>query len=252
MNSYINQIIVGDALDILKMLPNEFVDITITSPPYNVGIQYDNYNDKMDINDYYHWCNQWIKEIYRVTKDKGRFILIHCLSCGNANKRFSPFSRLLCMSEDAGFKHHGIAIWEDRTISKFTAWGSFLSSSAPYINSPYEAIGIMYKNEWKRKGETGEITKEQFIMGCSGIWKVQPEHNRTHPAPFPVKLAKLIITLLTNKEDIILDPFIGSGTTAIAACELGRKFIGIEISPKYASIAKERIAAAKSYLFKEL
>jgi site-specific DNA-methyltransferase (adenine-specific) len=129
-----------------------------------------------------------------------------------------------------------------------TAWGSWLSSSAPYINSPFEGIDILYKGNWKREGETNELNKEEFMMACSGIWKIAPEKNRNHPAPFPIDLAKLIIKLLSKKNDLILDLFLGSGTTAIACMQTNRNFIGIELEPKYVDIANKRIEDFKQQL----
>ena len=240
-DDFVNKIIWGDCLKILKTLPNESIDIVITSPPYNLGIDYGISKDNMPIQDYYNWCEEWIRELYRVMSNSGRLALIHYLSCGKSEKRFAPLMKLNCIAEDVGFKHYGLAIWWDTTLTKLTAWGSWLSSSAPYINSPFEGINILYKGDWKRNGEKDELTKEEFMMACSGIWKIPPEKNREHPAPFPEKLANLIIKLLTNKNDIILDPFMGWGTTFLAAKKLGRKAIGIELNPNYIKIAKERL-----------
>lgn len=237
----LNKIYQGDCLELMQSINDKSIDLIITSPPYNLGIKYGNYKDYMNINSYFYWCRLWLSELFRILKNDGRFALIHYLSCGKAGKRFAPLMNLNYIAEEIGFKHHGIAIWYDITLTKLTAWGSWLSSSAPYINSPFEGIDILYKNKWKRNGEKNEMTKEEFMMACSGIWKISPERNREHPAPFPIKLANLIIKLLSAKNDLILDPFIGSGTTAVACKLLNRNFIGIEINPDYVEMANKRI-----------
>lgn len=239
----------GDCLEILNQIEDNSIDIILTSPPYNLGIDYDIYQDDLPIKDYLIWCKKWLKELYRVLSYSGRFALIHYLSCGKSEKRFAPLMQLNCIAENIGFKHHGIAIWWDITLKKLTAWGSWLSSSAPYINSPFEGIDILYKGDWKRKGERDELTKTEFMMACSGVWKIPTEKNRKHPAPFPEKLAELIIKLLSNKSDIILDPFMGSGTTLIAAKQLDRRAIGIELSEKYCQICLERLKNIQTKLF---
>ena len=142
-----------------------------------------------------------------------------------------------------GFKHHGLAIWWDETISHLTTWGSWLSASAPYINSPLEGILILYKNIWKKqkKGQS-TINRDLFVNLTKGIWKVPPERrNSHHPSPFPVKLVENAINLLTFEKEIVLDPFFGWGTTAVACEKTNRRWIGIEISEKYCEAAWERI-----------
>ena len=237
----LNNIYQGDCLELMKQIPDNSVDLIVTSPPYNLGLDYGTYKDNLNLIEYFSWCNNWIRELFRVLKDNSRFALIHYLSCGKSEKRFAPLMNLNYIAEQTGFKHHGVAIWYDITLTKLTAWGSWLSSSAPYINSPFEGIDFLYKGNWKREGQNDELTKEEFMMACSGIWKISPEKNRTHPAPYPKKLSDLIIKLLSKKDDIVLDPFIGSGTTAISCLETNRNFIGMELEPKYVEIAKARL-----------
>jgi site-specific DNA-methyltransferase (adenine-specific) len=247
-----NTVIQGDCLKVMKTILDKSIDLVVTSPPYNCGIKYETYNDSIDWKNYYLWCEEWLKELYRILAEDGRMCLNHYLSCGQSNNRHAPLMKLNCLSESIGFKHHGLAIWWDITLSNRTSWGSWLSASAPYINSPFEGILILYKNQWKKniRGKT-EISKEEFMESCSGVWKIAPEHNREHPAPFPKKLASRCIRLFSYENDLILDPFMGSGTTGVACVELGRSFIGIEIEKKYYDIAKRRIenAVAQGRLF---
>jgi len=232
----------GDCLEIMQKLPKESIDFVFTSPPYNLGIEYNNYNDNKPYNEYLQWCEKWGRSLYKLLKIDGRFCLNHYLSCGKSDFRFAPLMDLNWIFQQIGFKHHGLAVWWDITISKYTAWGSWLSASAPYINSPLEGILILYKNQWKKqKMGQSTISRDLFVELTKGIWKVSPETNRKHPAPFPVKLVENAICLLTYIEDLVLDPFVGSGTTAVACERLNRKWIGIEINPEYCEIAKRRI-----------
>lgn len=246
-------LILGDCLIELKKLQANSVDLVITSPPYNCGIEYETHNDNMNWPDYYKWCGEWLKEIFRILKDDGRFCLIHYLSLGNSDNRHAPLMVLNTMAEQIGYKHHGLAIWWDITLTKRTAWGSWLSSSAPYINSPFEGVLILYKDRWKkdRQGKT-DLNKKEFMESCSGIWNIATEHDRTHPAPFPLKMASRCIRLLSYEDDVILDPFMGSGTTGLSAFLNKRSFIGIEISPKYFEIAKRRIDQAQKQQLMDL
>jgi len=239
-----NTVVEGDCVEVLRKIPDNSIDLVVTSPPYNCGIKYDRHYDKMVWEDYYDWCTLWLGEIYRVLKDDGRFCLNHYLSLGDSLARHTPLMTLNTLALNLGFKHQGIAIWTDITLTKRTAWGSWLSASSPYINSPYEGILILYKNDWKKysKGES-TINKEDFMMACSGVWKIHPANIPDFPAPFPVRLPKLCIELLTYVGDIILDPFMGSGTTGVAAVKSKRNYIGIELSPDYCKLARDNIKA---------
>lgn len=234
-----------DCIEGMKQLPENSVDLVVTSPPYNLGIEYDEYEDEIDWNEYYSWCEEWLREIYRVLKKEGgRFCLNHYLSCGNSRiGGQAPIMELNHAALKIGFKHHRLAVWADPTIKKETAWGSWLSASSPYISCPYEGILILYKDTWK-KNSSGEstITPKEFMRACIGIWQLKPEGRDHHPAPFPIELPRRCINLLTYRGDLVLDPFIGSGTTALAAKQLGRHYIGFDISEKYCETARKRLA----------
>jgi len=234
-----NEIICGDALEKLQDIPDNSIDLIVTSPPYNIGIEYDNWDDRMPWGLYYEWCRRWLEECYRILKPDGRMCLNHYLSCGQSDNRHAPLMKLNCIAEEIGFKHHGLAVWYDTTLTKRSAWGSWLSPSAPYINSPFEGILVLYKERWKkdRIGKS-EITKKEFMEACSGIWKIQPEKDREHPAPFPLELAERCIRMFSWEGDVVLDPFCGKGTTCVAAKRLNRKYIGIDISDKYCGMAR--------------
>ena len=124
----------GDALELFKSIDTASVDLIVTSPKYNLGVKYDSCEDWMPWADYYDWCRLWIRQCFRVLKPDGRFCLNHYLSCGTANHRGAPLMNLNTICEEAGFHHHAFALWDESTQTKRTAWGSWLSASAPYIN----------------------------------------------------------------------------------------------------------------------
>ena len=239
----INKIYHGDCLELFKLIDDNSVDLVVTSPPYNIGINYDVHNDNMDWINYYNWCKKWMKEIFRVLKTDGRFCLNHYLSCGQSGSRHSPLMDLNWIAKKIGFKHHGLAVWTDRTLTKRTAWGSWKSASAPYVNSPYEGILILFKGNWKKLNE-GEstISSKKFMELCSGIWNMQPEMNGKTMANFPIQLPLNCIELLSFKGDLILDPFMGSGTTGYACKIRERNWIGFELSENYCKIAEKRLS----------
>lgn len=242
INSFVNKIVCGNCIELMKEIPDNSVDLVVTSPPYNCDIEYDNYKDKISWEEYYVWCEKWLREIYRIVKDDGRVAIVHYLSMGDSIVREAPLMEINHIGKSIGFKHHSIGIWWDTTLSTNTAWGSWLSASSPYVNSPFEGILILYKKRWKKdkKGES-TLSKEEFIEDCGGVWKIGTEKNRTHPAPFPLKLAQRCINLLSYKGDIVLDPFNGSGTTTLACKNLGRKYIGIDMSKIYCSMSEDRL-----------
>jgi len=228
----------------MQKLPDNSIDLIVTSPPYNIGVKYDIFDDFRPWSEYYAWCKQWLTECYRVLKPDGRFCLNHYFSCGTSETRSAPLLNLHCICTEIGFKHHGLAVWGDITLTKYQAWGSWLSASAPYVNSPYEAILIQYKDHWKkdRKGVT-QITPKEFMESCSGVWKLPTEKNRSGcPAPFPIALASRCIRLLSYEGDIVLEPFMGSGTTPVAAKQNKRYYIGYEISKAYFDQSTSRLS----------
>ena len=241
-----------DCLTFLKKLDTDSVDFVLTSPPYNIGIDYDCYNDNVEWSEYYTWCEQWLTECYRVLKRDGRIAVNHYMSLGNSKFRTSPLSHIYTIMEHIGFKHHALTVWQDRTLAKATAWGSWMSASSPYINSPFEGVLIDYKDSWKKNSKgVSTICKEDFIKMTRGVADFKTETRGLSKANFSVDFATKFINLLTFEGDVVLDPFMGSGTTGVACKLLNRRFIGCELSPSYTDIAVHRInsTAVQSELF---
>lgn len=232
----------GDAMDLIKKVDDNSIDLIVTSPKYNLDVPYDRCNDKMTWPEYYDWCRGWLKESYRVLKPDGRLCLNHYLSCGTAKHRSAPLMNLNTICEfEIGFKHHGFALWTESSTCKRTAWGSFCMATAPYVSSPHEGVDILYKDHWKRdvRGES-TITKEEFMNWTLGIWKMNPQRSRGGcPAPFPLELPRRCIQLFTFTGDVVLDPFNGSGTTCVAAKDSGRHYLGFDLSSSYCEDARE-------------
>jgi len=184
---------------------------------------YDVWNDNLPYEDYKNFIREVLKLLYEVLAPDGRLVINHYLSCGSGKHRFAPLMDINSMAQEIGFKHHGIGIWLEETVSKLTAWGSWCSPSAPYVNSPLEGFLILYKERWKRisKGKV-TLTKDEFITFTKGVWKFQPEKRKEHPAPYPESIVKMIINCLTYEDDLVLDPFAGSGTTLVVAERLKR------------------------------
>ena len=245
----LNKIYCENNLETMARMPDGFVDLVVTSPPYNLAIDYDGYNDEMDWSEYYEMLREWLKNMHRVIADDGRICINHYFSMGGSMHRTAPLMIINQIATEIGFKHHGVAFWTDSTISKKTAWGSWISASAPYVNSPYEGILILYKNRWKKDSSgVSTISKGEFMESCFGIWNIGTHGVDWHPATFPIKLAKRCINLLSYENDLVYDPFMGSGTTAIAAHESKRNWIGSEISQAYVDLANKRL---KPYLTQE-
>ena len=248
-----NTILNCDLLDGFKQIPDNSVDLCMTSPPYNCGIKYDVWQDNKPWNEYLDWCRSWLTEMKRVLKPEGRFAINHLVEMGlpaNGKKngiRVSPQVELYKIINDLGLTIVAQPMWADLTRSTLTSWGSWQSASAPYIYNPFEVILVGYKSQWKKERDKknpgiNTISKEDFMKGVGGVWNIKPETHGLTMANFPVALPKLCIELLTFKDDIVLDPFMGSGTTAIACLETDRQYIGFELSQDYHKIAEDRVA----------
>lgn len=237
---YINKIILGSAEN-MKELPNNSIHLMITSPPYNVSKEYD---DDLSLKDYLAFLENSFKETYRVLVNGGRV----CINVANLGRKpYIPLSDYIStMMIDLGFNMRGEVIWNKAaSASPSTAWGSWQSAANPILRDVHEYILVFSKGDYKRDRQQKEntISKEQFMEWTKSIWTMNAESARRigHPAPFPEELPNRLIQLYSFKGDIILDPFMGSGTTALSAIKSDRKYVGYDISQEYVSLAKKRI-----------
>jgi len=233
--------------DILKIstIPNDSIDLIITSPPYNVDIHYNSHADNLTYDDYLEFTRKWIEKCFVLAKSEGRFLLNIPLDKNKGGQK-SVGADITEIAKDTGWKYHSTIIWNEGNISRRTAWGSFMSASAPYVIAPVELILVLYKDSWKKTGTNREndITKQEFMDWTNGIWTFPGQGRKGaggHPAPFPIELPKRCIKLFSFIGDMVLDPFLGSGSTLIASYLHGRKGIGVEIDEEYCKIAINRL-----------
>lgn len=250
IEKYINQIIHGDCLDIIKGIPDNSVDITFADPPFNLRKKYNGYNDHKELHVYLDWCQQWIYQMVRITKPTGS-IFIH-----NIPKWLTYYASFL--NEVAYFKH----------------WIAWDAPTAPMGKSLQPShYGILYyakdikKNKFyeiryphKRCRKCNYLIKDYggkkvglhpFGPLVSDIWTDihRIKHNKyrdKHPCQLPIHLLERIILMSTDESDVVLDPFMGTGTTAIAAKRLGRKFVGIDIDEEYVIVTKNKLSKETS------
>jgi site-specific DNA-methyltransferase (adenine-specific) len=264
-----NKIINGDCVKVMASLPESCVDLIVTSPPYNVGIDYDSHNDRLSMEDYWQFTKDWLSESYRILKDDGR-IAVNIPYEVNVQDRGG---RILFMSEfyqimkNLGFKFFGLVDLNEQSPhrSKTTAWGSWMSPSAPYIYNPKECVILGYKKNHikKVKGEPqwkGELVdleqedgtikqkmmyqeedKKEFMSLVYGQWEYFADTKQQTKATFSMDIPMKAIKILTYRNDLVLDPFTGSGTSLVAAEVSGRRWLGIELSESYSKVAKERV-----------
>lgn len=239
-----NKFILGSAEN-MKELPDNSVPLMITSPPYNVSKDYD---QDLSLKEYLQLLENSFKETYRVLINGGRA----CINVANLGRKpYIPLSDYISkIMLDIGFNMRGEIIWNKAaSASPSTAWGSWQSAANPTLRDVHEYILIFSKGDYKReKGEKeNSITKEQFMEWTKSIWTMNAESARRigHPAPFPEELPFRLIQLYSFKNDVILDPFMGSGTTAVSAIKSQRKFVGYDICQEYISLSDNRL---KPYL----
>ncbi|MCS7318014.1 MAG: site-specific DNA-methyltransferase [Candidatus Dojkabacteria bacterium] len=247
----INQVLLGDSEKILKDIDDNMFDFVFTSPPYNINKAYEGYNDNLDQNEYLSKMKSIFSECFRVLKPNRKIAVNLAFAMKdqkNEEIKF-VFYDIVRIINEVGFNPSDFILWIKSNKNSFVngsssvAWGSWMSAKAPVIRADAEAIFIFSKGSYKRedKGES-TMSREEFLEYTRNVWFVQPERTKySHVCPYPKELAKRLIKLYTYKNDFILDPFCGSGTTLVAAAEIERNFLGIDISEHYVKIALERI-----------
>jgi site-specific DNA-methyltransferase (adenine-specific) len=269
IEDYVGKVINGDSIEVMKEMPKSFVDLIVTSPKYNVGIDYDSCDDRMSMEDYWKWTEEWLIESFKVLKDDGR-VAINIPYEVNVQDRGG---RILFMSEfwsimkKVGFQFYGLVDLDENSPhrSKTTAWGSWMSPSSPYIYNPKECVILAYKKDRikKVKGEPqwkGELVdleqedgtikqkmmyqeedKKEFMRLVYGQWEYFADTKQQTKATFSMDIPMKAIKILTYKNDVVLDPFAGSGTSLVAAVMSDRRWLGIELSSNYCEVARKRV-----------
>lgn len=233
----------GDVLN-SETFEKEFIDLIVTSPPYNVDIQYNSNKDDLTYEQYLEFSEKWMTNCYNWSKQEARFLLNIPLDKNKGGQK-SVGADLTEIAQEIGWNYHSTIIWNEGNISRRTAWGSWLSASAPFVIAPVELIVVLYKGNWKKTRGTkqSDISKKDFMEWTNGLWTFNGESKIRigHPAPFPIQLPHRAIKLFSFVRDVVFDPFAGSGTTLIAAENNNRIGIGLEIDTHYCEVAKQRI-----------
>ena len=199
------QIYLGDVQN-SELFQSEFADLIVTSPPYNVGIDYNSHHDELGYEDYLRFSKLWMSNCYKWSRNQARFLLNIPLDKNKGGHR-SVGADLTAIAQECGWKYHATIIWNEGNISRRTAWGSWLSASAPYVIAPVELIVILYKGDWKktRGSRVSDITKQEFMDWTNGIWTFNGESKKKigHPAPFPRELPRRCIKLFSFVNDVV-------------------------------------------------
>ena len=252
VEDWIGRVYVGDCLDVAGAWPSGRAQLILTSPPYNAGIDYgEGSNDALPWSEYEAWAAQWIGMAKRLLCDGGRLAIVVAAGIGR-----SPWYPLAATYQQAarawGLLPRAEIVWDKGpSRNNSTAWGSWCSPSNPQIRDSHEAILVFSKGEWSLPNPCSvdsDLRPEEFPDLTRSLWRVPCETDRSHPAPFPERLAERLIKLYTWPGDLVLDPFLGSGTTAVVCERLKRRWIGCEINPEYAALAEKRIQQERDKL----
>lgn len=245
-----NQILKGSS-ESMSEIPDGSVHLMITSPPYNANKDYD---EDLTLNEYLNFLRKVFTETFRVLVPGGRA----CINLANLGRKpYIPLtSHIALLMQEIGFIMRGEIIWDKGASStSSTAWGSWQSASNPILRDVHEYILIFSKGDYKRhltkkekEVKKSTISRDEFLDWTKTVWQMNAESARRvgHPAPFPVELPNRLIQLYSFETDVVLDPFMGSGTTALASLRSARKFIGYDIVEEYVELARKRIAALQN------
>jgi site-specific DNA-methyltransferase (adenine-specific) len=231
--------------EVMNQVPDNSIALMVTSPPYNVGKDYDG---DLSLEEYLGLLHRVFVETYRVLEPGGR-VAVNVANLGR--KPYLPLNHYVAgLLEDAGFYLRGEIIWRKaKAAGGSTAWGSWQSAKNPTLRDVHEYVVVGCKETFARQRAGADtIAKQDFMDATLSVWEIQPESARRvgHPAPFPVELPRRLIELYTFSGDVVLDPFLGSGSTAVAAVTAGRDYVGYEVDPDYVALAESRVAAVPS------
>ena len=250
-DEFLNRIFCKSSED-MSELPSNSVHLVVTSPPYNVGKEYD---EDLDLNEYREFLKRVFREVKRVLVPGGRL----CINIANLGRKpYLPLHIYIIQDMlELGFLMRGEIIWKKAGGgSPSTAWGSWLSAKNPTLRDQHEYILVFSKDTFTRQnpfGRKSTISREEFLEFTKSVWTFPAVSAKEigHPAPFPVELPYRLIQLYTFEGEVVLDPFMGSGQTAIASLKSKRFYVGYEIVPEYVELAQKRIKIFESqgYLF---
>ena len=264
-----DRILCGNALDILRAMPAASVHLAITSPPYNVGLDYDRHDDRRPYEEYLRWLAPFWAELKRVLVSGGRFALN---VAPTSIKDFRPIHYdMAAQLRGLGFLMRTEILWYKQTMRRRTAWGSFRRPSNPHIVPSWEYVLVFSKDSWVLPGDkaNADITGEEFIAFSDGFWPISPEKRgrqpfldglypsrrgrknpkkkkEGHPAPFPEELIYRLVKFYSWRGNVVLDPFGGTGTVAGVAARTGRHYVHLDLSKKYCEIAAARLGGGVS------
>ena len=244
----INKIILGDSIEIMKQIPDDSIDLIFADPPYNIGIKYDNYNDNLNQKEYLEWVDKWLNEIIRILKKTGSVYI--AINDENA-------AEIVLKLKNKGLFMRNWIIWYytfgEHQSNKFTRSHIHIlyfvkdKNRFTFNADNIRITSVRQKIGDKRANPKGRIPDDVWYDNLDDVWKISriagtfKERVKNFPCQMPIKLLERIILASSNENDIVLDPFAGSGTTLVVAKKYNRKYIGIEISEKYVEIIQKRL-----------
>jgi len=242
----------GDSGRLIEAIAGLQANLIVTSPPYSLGVDYGRagYFDDQPYERYLEWVRSWAARLLAASAVDGRACINIPLDSNKGGKR-AIYADYLRIFQEVGWTYQTSIVWNEQNISRRTAWGSWMSPSAPFVTAPVEMIAVFYKDTFRRPardGRRGDITRDEFLAWTLGTWTFAGANPRRvgHPAPFPEELPRRLIKLYSYPGDLVLDPFLGSGTTVIAAARLGRRSLGIEISEEFCKLSVRNVTAANA------